>query len=217
MKLLALTDLHDNPPVLRQILAQAGAVDAILFGGDLTDFGSPADAVRLIDQMRQHTPRVLAVAGNCDSAAIEQRMVDLDVSLFRRGVVIDGVGIHGLSAMPPWRYGMYEFTEEELAQDLETGRRQIADAAWHLVLAHPPPRATRVDRTVHGQNVGSTALRAFIDRVQPHLVLCGHIHEGRGREQLGRTQVVNCGAAWAGSFALIEINPELHVELCEVS
>lgn len=217
MRLLAITDLHDNRPALDRIVAQAGAVDVVLLGGDLTDFGSPTDAQRLVARLAEGPAPVLAVAGNCDSAAIERRLAELGVSLFQRGVVIGDVGFHGLSAMPPWRYGMYEFSEEELARDLETGHGQISGAAWHVVLSHPPPRARQVDRTVKGENVGSTALRQFIDRVQPHLVVCGHIHEGRGVEYLGRTAVVNCGAAWADSYAVIEIGSPPAIELREAT
>ena len=174
-------------------------------------------AERLVRQAQQSAAQVLAIAGNCDSPAIEQRLVELGVSLYRRGVVIDGVGLHGLSGMPPWRGNMYQFSEEELAQALETGYHQIAGARWHVVLSHPPPQATRVDRTFRGQNVGSVALRQFIDRTEPALVLCGHIHEGRGSEQLGRTLVVNCGPASAGSYALAELGPTLSVELREAN
>lgn len=213
MRLLGITDLHENHAALQRILAQAGPVDIILLGGDLTDFGQSTAAEQLVRQAQQSAAQVLAVAGNCDSPAIEQRLVDLGVSLFGRGVTIGGVGLHGLSGMPPWRGGMYQFTEEELAQALETGYRQVAAGSWHVVLSHPPPRAARVDRTFRGQNVGSVALREFIDRVQPALVLCGHIHEARGSEQLGRTLVVNCGPASSGSYAVAEVGPTLSVEL----
>ncbi len=213
MRLLGVTDLHDNHTALARILQQAGPVDVILLGGDLTNFGAPGDAKRLMDLVRPSGARVLAVAGNCDSMDIEQWLVDQDLSLFCRGTVVEDVGFHGLSAMPPWHPGMYHFTETELSQSLQIGYGQIAGTAWHVVLSHPPPRATHVDRTQRGQNVGSTALRDFIDRVQPHLVVCGHIHEGRGVECIGRTQVVNCGAAVAGSYAIIEIGEQIHVEL----
>jgi Icc-related predicted phosphoesterase len=215
MRLLGITDLHDNRAALERILAHAGPVDLILLGGDLTDFGQSKDAEQIVRRAQQSGAQVLAVAGNCDSAAIERRLVELGVSLFRQGVVLHGVGLQGLSAMPPWRGDMYQFTENELAQALEAGYQQIAGAGQHVVLSHPPPHATHVDRTFHGQNVGSTALREFIERVQPVLVLCGHIHEGRGTESIGRTLVVNCGAASAGSYALVEIGTTLAVELRE--
>lgn len=40
-------------------------------------------------------------------------------------------------------------------------------------------------------HVGSKELLAVIDRVQPKLVVCGHIHNGRGEYQRGDTRILN--------------------------
>jgi Icc-related predicted phosphoesterase len=213
MRLLCITDLHDQRSTLERILAQAGDVDVVLLGGDITNFGGPNDAERVVRLAQSQGTQVFAVAGNCDSATIEQRLLALGVSLFQRGVVVDGVALQGLSAMPPWHAQMYQFTEDQLAAALDTGYTQLQGARPHVVLSHAPPRAERVDRTGHGHHVGSTALRLFIDRVQPDLVVCGHIHEGRAIETLGNTVVVNCGAAAAGSYALAEVSEPPKVEL----
>jgi len=61
--------------------------------------------------------------------------------------------------------------------------------------------------------VGSSALRAFIDQRQPALVFCGHIHEGRGIERLGKTLVANCGTAYEGCYASAEIGETVEVAL----
>ena len=240
MKLLCITDLHQSSAALERILADAataaGSPDLVLLGGDITQFGPPEDAERLVRQAqaaavgtvpifgpaREASPRkwdcplpltVLAVAGNCDSPAIDRRLVELGISLHGRGLVRGDVGIHGLSAIPPWQRKMYQFTEEELADALRAGYAQLAGAAHHVVLAHVPPRGGKLDRTHFFQHVGSKALRAFIEETQPELVVCGHIHEGRGIEQLGRTTVVNCGAAFAGHYALAEVGDKVQVEL----
>jgi len=213
MRLLGITDLHGSPAALDRILASAGPVDLILLGGDLTNFGSPADAERLVRRAEATGTRVLAVAGNCDSAEIDQRLVELGGSLMARGLVHNGVGVHGLSAMPPWRSNMYQLTEDELAEVLRAGYAQIAGAEHHMLLSHPPPHGGKLDCTSAGRHVGSTALRSFIDETQPELVLCGHIHEARGVEKLGRTTAVNCGPAAAGFYALAELGDELKVDL----
>ena len=52
--------------------------------------------------------------------------------------------------------------------------------------------------TAAGQHVGSRAIRAFIERQEPPLVLGGHIHESPRvstsyRDTIGRTIVANPG------------------------
>jgi uncharacterized protein len=215
MKLLALTDLHGDEAALDSILDAAGAVDAVLLGGDITHFGSPDDAQRLVRRPEEGGRRVWAVAGNCDSAAIEQRLIDLGVSLHGRGVVFQGLGLHGLGAMPPWRVGMYQYTEAELAEFLRAGHAQVAGAARRVVLSHCPPHGCRLDRTMVVRHVGSTALAEFIHETRPHLVLTGHIHEARGIDELDGTPAVNCGAARSGYYVLAEVDldGDVRVEL----
>lgn len=41
-------------------------------------------------------------------------------------------------------------------------------------------------------HVGSKELLAAIDRVKPKVVICGHIHNGRGEYQYGDTRIFNC-------------------------
>ena len=213
MKLACLTDLHGSHEALQRILTDAGPVDTVLLGGDVTNFGSPDEAEALVRTAQQIGVPVWGVAGNCDSPQIERRLEELGVSLRGRGVVQEDVGLHGLPAMPPWRTGMYQFTEEELAAMLQAGYAQVADVKYHVVLSHAPPHRTQLDRTRLFQHVGSKALRQFIDQTQPALVLCGHIHEARGVDRLGATVAVNCGAAVAGFYALADLGPEVNVEL----
>ena len=213
MKLLCITDLHGSRSALERILAHAPAAEMILLGGDLTSFGSPEDAEKTVRQAQASGTTVLAVAGNCDSAEIDRRLVELDVSLQGRGVIHQGVGLHGLSAIPPWRREMYQFTEEELAELLQAGYAQIAGAEHHVVLSHPPPHGGKLDRAGPLRHVGSKALRTFIQQTRPALVVCGHMHESRGIEQLGGTTAVNCGPAAAGYYATAEVDDEVKVEL----
>jgi Icc-related predicted phosphoesterase len=183
-------------------------------GGDLTDFGSPDDPEYLVRQAQATGATVWAVAGNCDSPLIDERLAQLGVSLHGRGVVYQGLGLQGLSAMPPWRSSMYSFTEQELSGFLGAGHSSIAQAKTRIVLSHAPPHGVR-DRTGLFRHVGSTALRDFIQETQPALVLCGHIHEARGVDSLGRTVVVNCGAAKNGYYAVADVTEsgEVRTEL----
>jgi Icc-related predicted phosphoesterase len=214
MRFVCITDLHGRLAALERVLGHAGPADAVLLGGDLTTFGSPSDAQRVVELARAHIPVVLAVAGNCDSAAIDRRLVELGVSLDGRGVVLGNVGLHGISGIPPWKKGMHQLPEQALAAALAAGADQMGLTAWHVVLAHAPPRGTQLDQTLFWKRAGSAALREFIDQRQPSLVVCGHIHEGRGIVRLGRSIVVNCGHGASGAYAVAQIDEHVSVQLC---
>jgi len=73
-----------------------------------------------------------------------------------------------------------------------------ADASAAVMVTHSPPRDTNCDQIGARQHVGSRAIRAFIARRQPRLVLSGHIHESPRvsasfRDRIGETVVVNPG------------------------
>jgi len=56
--------------------------------------------------------------------------------------------------------------------------------------------------------VGSKTVREFIKRTQPLICFTGHIHEGIGIDQVGRTKIVNPGPLSAGSYAYAEVTQE---------
>jgi Icc-related predicted phosphoesterase len=213
MKILCLTDLHGEDHALRSIVEASPDVDMLLMGGDLTNFGTPNQAEKLVKIAQQTCPYILAVAGNCDSPLIDQRLAELGISLFGRGVLRDQTGFFGVSAMPPWMGTMYELEEAEIAAALRSGASEVADAERLVLLSHAPPRNCQVDCTRRGDHVGSSAVREAIDQHQPWIAVCGHIHEARGIDQIGSTTVVNCGPAFQGSYALVTLNDHVEVEL----
>lgn len=96
------------------------------------------------------------------------------------------------------------------------------DLTMAIFLFHAPPYQTRldlsdqrnrkVDHVPLDNNLGSIAIRRFIERRQPLLTLHGHIHEsarlsGSWRDQLGRTLCFS--AAHDGpELALVRFDPE---------
>ena len=74
----------------------------------------------------------------------------------------------------------------------------LGPAGETLFVLHSPPRGTRCDMIGALTHVGSRAIRAFIERHQPPLVLSGHIHESPRvsasyRDAIGRTMVITPG------------------------
>jgi len=208
--LLGLGDLHGRINWTDELAAAARRVNAILVCGDITTFGSVADAATVLDDLYAYCDTIYAVAGNCDSAAIDNYLAERGISLHGRGIFIgDRIGLCGVSGSnrTPLKTPL-EYTDEELVAALNRGWQQIEPAPIRIVVHHAPPYKTRCDRMRLGLHVGARGLRSFCEEKQPELVLCGHIHEARGRDQIGQTIVVNPGMAAKGHGSLITISEE---------
>jgi uncharacterized protein len=173
--------------------------------GDLTYFGDPPDAFRVVDAVRQFCPHVLAVTGNLDMPTVIDAFRDAGISLHGEGRRVGSLGIFGCggSNVTPMDTPT-ELTEEELREVLEAGHEAVADAPRRLMVCHTPPYDTRLDRLMNGRPVGSPAVRHFIETHQPDVALVGHIHEGRGTDRIGRTVVLNAGALRDGGYVIVE-------------
>jgi len=213
VKIIAFTDIHGSYKRVDEILRSESGYDVIVVGGDLTTVGSPREAEDAITLFRSHGKPVVAVAGNMDPPVLDQTFAELDISINGRGVVLDNVGFFGVSASPlsPLRTP-YEITEEEIKRRAEAGWKDVQHAAWKVFVPHAPPKDTSLDKIRIGMHVGSIAVRKFVEEYQPHVVICGHIHEARGKDILGKTVIVNCGPAGKGSYVWIELGDTTSVE-----
>jgi uncharacterized protein len=116
----------------------------------------------------------------------------------------------GYSTVTPWD-SPREITEEEMASHLSELTEQIAPGRPVIFNVHNPPVDSGTDlafkltgqmriETAGGEPVkapvGSHAVRAAIESVQPVLSLHGHIHESRAMSKIGRTKVCNPGSLY---------------------
>jgi Icc-related predicted phosphoesterase len=190
MKLLLFSDLHCDTTAARSLVKRAASVDVLVGAGDFgkvrRDVGVCIEVLRTIDK-----PAVL-VAGNNEST---EELVEACKNwpqahvLHGSGVTIGGIqffGIGGGIPVTPFGPWSYDFTEEqaqELLQDCPAGC---------VLVSHSPPKGT-VDRA-GGQSLGSVAVRDAVRRLQPLLVVCGHIHSCAGQQdKIGSTPVINAG------------------------
>jgi hypothetical protein len=131
-----------------------------------------------------------------------------------KGVVLDDVGFFGISGSPfTPMHTPYEISEEEIKKRAEAGWRDVNSAKWKIFVPHAPPRNTKLDKIFLGKHVGSTAVKEFVEERQPDVLVCGHIHEARGLDELGRTKMVNCGPAGKGYYAIIETGETVSLHL----
>jgi len=214
MRILGFTDIHGAYGKVIEILSRETLFDVIIIGGDLTTHGTPEDAAQAVKGFNRFGRPLLVVAGNMDPPSVEDRLNLLGVNINAKGRVIDNVGFFGVSGSPfTPMHTPYEISEEEIRKRADAGWRDVESAAWKVFVPHAPPRDTKLDKIFLGKHVGSSAVREFIEQHQPDLVVCGHIHEARGIDSIGKTQMVNCGPVGRGHYAVIEVGEKIAVSL----
>lgn len=117
----------------------------------------------------------------------------------------------GYSNITPW-HSPRELTEPDLEARIDALAAQATDPSRTIFNLHVPPRDSSLDEAVLLRDdlspvmrsgspviggVGSTAVRAAIQRHQPLVALHGHIHESRGVARIGRTQAFNPGSEYS--------------------
>ena len=189
MRVLAFSDLHAARTRAVDLVAAARDADLVIGAGDFCNMRQGLDqAMRLLDGI--DVPLVV-VPGNAESAdeLIAASATGTHV-LHGAAAEFDGVRLFGLGyGVPVTPFGDWscDLTEKQAEEMLSLCTQ--AD----ILITHSPPKGV-ADVTSGGQSVGSTAIRAAIDRIQPQLALCGHIHDSWGQEgTIGATRVVNLG------------------------
>lgn len=214
MKLLALADIHGAYDRVEKILQREQPYDALVIGGDLTTRGTEHEARDALGRFQRHGGPLFVVAGNMDLPSFDHLFESLGVGINGRGLIHQTVGFFGVSGSPfTPMHTPYEISEQEIAARSEKGYQDVGTAQTTVYVPHAPPSRTTLDRVLLGRHVGSPAVRSFIERRQPNLVICGHIHEGRGIDQIGPSHVVNCGPAGHGYYAVISLGETIDIAL----
>jgi hypothetical protein len=120
----------------------------------------------------------------------------------------------GWSNPTPWKCPR-DHSEEDIEAAIEKLVSSVADPENCVFNLHPPPincgldTCPKLDESVYppkptfdrGQPImigaGSESVRREIEKHQPLIHLCGHIHESRGTYKLGRTLVINPGSEYS--------------------
>ena len=212
MKILALTDIHGAYNKAEEIIKKESP-DICIIGGDLTTVGSVKEVEMAVSNYQQLCPRLFCLAGNMDLAYHDDLFQRIGVSLNAQGIIIEHVGFFGVSSAPiSPLHTPYEITEEEISRRIHDGYKLVKHAKRKILVSHAPPYGTKVDIAHSGIHVGSISVRDFIEDHQPDVVICGHIHEGRGQDSIQGCTIVNCGQASKGYYASIKIETTIEIK-----
>ena len=205
MRLLVISDLHGKQDVLDALDERFKAADAVVFAGDFARFGHEETGLPALEALCAKHTTIFSVIGNCDPPSFL-------AEVRRRGISVEGsvkewqglrfIGSGGGSKFTGTTPN--EKTEEELAADFESVSGAAAGGNLILIM-HNPPKDTSCDVVSSGAHVGSAAFKGLIERLEPLLVVTGHIHESAGVCRVGKTVVMNPGALLDGRYGWVEL------------
>lgn len=157
---------------------------------------------RWLEPLADRNVEVVAVWGNHDFVGEHQEFIpELPWNLIQDELVtVQGINIYGTPWVPGLPYWAFFGDERKLALRAEA----IPDNTDILMTHGPPYRGgdfipTSVKQrekygNYDGEFVGDKTLNAAIKRVRPEIVLCGHIHEARGKHWVEGVKVMNVAA-----------------------
>jgi Icc-related predicted phosphoesterase len=168
------------------------------------------------EKLKSQNITLYFMAGNDDLYAIDDTIAEYPYVLnpdMKRLEMEGGYDIVGCSNanMTPWKCAR-DLEEDQLEKKMETLESLVMNPEMTIAVLHVPPYGSGLDTCPEldkdlkiiaqgGQVVmmsaGSTAVKAFIEKVQPMLSLHGHIHESPGHVRIGRTLAINAGSEYA--------------------
>ena len=172
--------------------------DVLIHAGDITqqgDIGSFEDFNVWIRHLRDENiiHEAVVIAGNHDIAldggyVDPSELLSACTYLDNSGTYIGDTyfwGIPHSKTFGRWAFGC---EEDELSAKFSNVPEDT-----DILVTHGPALGV-LDKAYRGDDCGSQSLLTFIEERRPPLVVCGHIHEGRGLAKVGSTLVVNAAS-----------------------
>jgi putative phosphoesterase len=205
MLIYAVADIHADLKRIEHIreVVSAHHPDVLVIAGDIINYVHPE---KTFVQLNDLALPVVMVRGNSDPGHIENHAVKFPnlTFLHLNQVTVKSVAFTGISGTIPLpfrnRVRLFE-------KDLMKRVYPLIDAQT-LVVVHPPPWGI-LDQVMGRFHSGSKMVRDIVEKKQPRLLICGHIHEAAGIETIGRTTVVNCSMPKTGRGVMIEVGRDL--------
>lgn len=218
LRLLLLSDIHGNLFNIKDIYKKVSRdISCLVICGDITHFGNLIQTERIIKELSKPSIPTLFVPGNCDPKKLATtHVVHHAINIHGKYKEIQGLGFLGIGGSSPTPFHTpFELSENDIKSILDETYNNNNIQRRLILVSHAPPANTRVDLTSFGVHAGSLAVKEFIEKVKPLLVLCGHIHESKGVDLLKDTLIVNPGPAYKGFYAKVDVKENIKVELGE--
>jgi len=192
MKILALSDIHGDKGFMRE-MAEKGArekVDLVILAGDIVEKDGPSEG--MIGPFKEKGLEVAVLPGNHEGMAEINFITERynAKNLHGYSLKVGDVGIFGCGYGD---IGMHQLNEKEFFETLKKAHESIKNAKKKIMVTHVHPSGSKMERFTKFFP-GSTGVKKAIDTFKPDILLCSHVHEAEGiEEMIGQTKVINVG------------------------
>lgn len=191
LRILASGDIHGDSRLAERLAEKAEKedVDLVILCGDITHFEKGEN---LIGPFKKKNKKVLFIPGNHESFATADFLAEVYgiKNIHGYSVIYKDIGIFGCGGA---NIGLNKLTEKEIFYYLEKGFKKIKDINKKIMVTHVHPSGTKMEKFTSFFK-GSEGVKKAIEKFQPDLMLCSHVHEAEGiEEMIGKTKVVNVG------------------------
>lgn len=193
LRIMAAGDLHSDASLAAKLAdkAEKEQVDLVILTGDITHVDQLSE--NMMSPFVKRKLKVLFVPGNHDSFATADFLAEMYgvKNIHGYSVRYKDIGIFGCGGAHTGP--VTSLDEKEMLQYLERGFKTIESLKKKIMVTHVHPAGSTGEK-FSAFLKGSGAVRKAIDKFKPDILLCSHVHEAEGLEEvIGKTKVINVG------------------------
>ena len=188
-KILAVGDLHGDERLVKKLAERAEKenVDLVILTGDLTF--AERSTKNIVGPFVKAKRQVLLIPGNHETVATIDFLAELypnTKNIHGYSFIKGNLGIFGAGGAD---IGLHQVRDSEMFELLKKGNENVKDLERKIMVTHMHPQGSKSEFSGFK---GSKAVRKAIEKFQPDIALCSHIHEASGvEEKIGKTKVIN--------------------------
>ena len=193
MRILAFTDIHGSKTAFRIIKKKIiyKKPDLLVCAGDISLFEH--GFLSIMRKLNKLNRLIIMVHGNHEDEHIfikYSKLFKNIIFIHKRHFIKDDALFLGYGG------GGFSVVDKEFEKIAKTKFKKIIQINKDkkiILVTHPPPYNTRLDRLFQG-HCGNKSIRKFVEKNHLDLLICGHLHENFGKEDMiAQTKIVNPG------------------------
>ena len=192
LRILAAGDIHGDTNQAKRLAEQAEKenIDLVVLSGDLTYAETSTEGI--IGPFVKKGKKVILIPGNHETVATADFLAELYGATNLHGYSIKhkDVGLFGCGGA---NIGIFQLGEDEIFELIRKGYDRIKDMKKKILVTHVHPSGSLMEKFT---NIfpGSDGVKKAIDIFKPDILICSHVHEAEGiEEMIGKTKVINVG------------------------